>query len=1001
MTDPARRQRIEDVCDAALDREAGERAAFVAAACGHDLALRQEVEALLAHAQTAEGLLAGPIGAVAAEVLGASTHLPPETTDSSHGPQTAFAAGDLVCDRFRIVRLLGKGGMGEVYQAEDLVLRHQHVALKTLPPITASEERAVQRLKREIALARHITHPNVCRVFDVYQHRTASGAFITFFTMELIEGDTLAERLRSCGAFTTTEALPLVRQMAAALGAAHVAGIVHGDLKPANMMLVRSADESETERVVVTDFGLAHYVQLATNASTMTVSPGVGTPAYMAPEQIAGAGSTPQTDIFALGVVIQEMIGGSPVHPLIPVDPRWQSVIEKCLQRDAAARFTTTEELVNALEAPVVKTWQTWRAIAAVVGLIGVAALAASLAARGNPFMSFFSAGRPALTDQDTLVLADFENTSGEAVFDGALQVGLAVALEQSPFLKVFPDNRVRETLRLMQRPADTRVTRALAREVAQRERLRALIAGSITSLGSHYVLALEAIHAETGDVMAREQIEARSKEEVLTTLGNAASRLRAKLGESLSSIEKFDVPLPRATTTSLEALQSYSLALDQGRVIPRLEAVPYLKRAIELDPDFALAQAALSGVYRNTNQAAQAPPFSRRAFELRDRVSERERFFISWRYYVDAAQDWGKALELSRSWAATYPREALAFNSVGAASLVTGQFEQAVSALREAVRMDPKFAPAYSNLAASLLALDRVAEAKAALQQAVDQQVTFDGANRLTYLVAFVQGDTGTMASALESSVGIGATNAAFGWQAQASAFAGHVQTAHEQYRRGIQRALQGNFHQVAAQLTVQDAELHAIVGQCAEARSEMPPGLGLSLDSSILARASRVFALCGTASEATSLSRDVARQFPEATLTIRIQIPITAAALALRRGEPSRVLEILESVQPYDHAPSAEFWPAYLRGQAYLRLKDGRAAASQFRTIVDHRGEVPASVKYALAHLGLARAAMLEGDTDTARKAYDGFFALWSAADPTLQPLKEARVESLRLRE
>jgi serine/threonine protein kinase/Tfp pilus assembly protein PilF len=999
--DPARRQRIEDVFDAALDRVAGERAAFVAAACGDDLALRQEVEGLVAHAQVASEFLAGPIRAVAAEVLGASTHLPPETTDSSHEPQTAFAAGDLVCDRFRIVRLLGKGGMGEVYQAEDLVLSHQHVALKTLPRITASEERAAHRLKREIALARHITHPNVCRVFDVYQHRTGSGAFITFFTMELIEGDTLAERLRSCGTLTTTEALPLVRQMAAALGAAHVAGIVHGDLKPANMMLVRSTDTSETERLVVTDFGLAHYVQLATNASTMTASPGVGTPAYMAPEQIAGAGSTPQTDIFALGVVIQEMIGGSPVHPRIPVDPRWHAVIGKCLHRDAAARFTTTEELVNALEAPVVKTWQRWRAIAAVVALIGVAALAASLAARGNPFMSFFSTARPALTDQDTLVLADFENTSGEAVFDGALQVGLAVALEQSPFLKVFPDNRVRETLRLMQRPADAPVTRALAREVAQRERLSALIAGSITSLGSHYVLALEAINAETGDVMAREQIEAGSKEEVLTSLGNAASRLRAKLGESLSSIEKFDVPLPRATTTSLEALQSYSLALDQGRVIPRLEAVPYLKRAIELDPDFALAQAALSGVYRNTNQTAQAPPFSRRAFELRDRVSERERFFISWRYYVDAAQDWDKALELSRSWAATYPREALAFNSVGAASLITGQFEQAVSALREAVRMDPKFAPAYSNLAAALLALDRVAEAKAVLQQAVDQKLTFDGATRLTYLVAFVQGDTKTMASALESSVGVGATNTAFGWQAQSSAFAGRVQTAHEQYRRGIQRALQGSFHQVAAQLAVQDAELHAIVGQCAEARSELPPGLGVSLDSFILAVASRVFALCGTASEATRLSREVARQFPEATLTVRIQIPVTAAALALMRGEPSRALEILEPVQPYDHAPSAEFWPAYLRGQAYLQLKDGRAAASQFRTIVDHRGEVPASVKYALSHLGLARAAMLEGDTDTARKAYDSFFALWSAADPTLQPLEEARAEYLRLRE
>ena len=270
-----------------------------------------------------------------------------------------------------------------------------------------------------------------------------------------------------------------------------------------------------------------------------------------------------------------------------------------------------------------------------------------------------------------------------------------------------------------MQRAPDERVTRAIAREIAQREQLKALVAGSIGSLGSHYVVALEAINAETGDVMAREQVEVPAKEQVLTSLGTATSRLREKLGESLASIQKFDVPLPRATTASLEALHAYSLALDQGRVNLRLEAIPHLKRAIELDPDFAMAQALLSGVYANTGQRTEAPAFSRRAFELRDRVSERERFFISWRYYIDAAQAWDKALELAQAWTTTYPREAFAFNSLGIASGTFGQHEQAIAAFREAIRLDPRFVPPHGNLVGSLIALNRFPEAKASLREA------------------------------------------------------------------------------------------------------------------------------------------------------------------------------------------------------------------------------------------------------------------------------------------
>ena len=317
----------------------------------------------------------------------------------------------------------------------------------------------------------------------------------------------------------------------------------------------------------------------------------------------------------------------------------------------------------------------------------------------GSSFL--VSSGAGTLNEQDTIVLADFENATGESVFDGTLKVALAVSLEQSPFLKVFPDERARETLRLMERSPNEPITRSVAREIAQREQLKALLAGSIVRLGENYVLGLEAINAQTGDVMAREQAEAATKEQVLGALGSAISRLRQKLGESLPSIQKFDVPLPRATTASLDALHAYSLALYQGREVPRLEAIPHLKRAIELDPTFAMAHALLSAVYANTGQSSLAPEFSKKAFELRDRVSDRERFFISWRYYRDAIQAWDKAFELARSWTATYPREAFAFNALGNALIRLGQFEQSVEPLREAIRLDPQFVPAYGNLAA------------------------------------------------------------------------------------------------------------------------------------------------------------------------------------------------------------------------------------------------------------------------------------------------------------
>jgi tetratricopeptide (TPR) repeat protein len=498
---------------------------------------------------------------------------------------------------------------------------------------------------------------------------------------------------------------------------------------------------------------------------------------------------------------------------------------------------------------------------------------------------------------------------------------------------------------------------------------------------------------------MAREQVEAATKEQVLTSLGEASSRLRQKLGESLASIQAFDAPLPRATTPSLDALHAYALALSEGRDVPRLEAVPHLKRAIDLDPTFAMAHAQLSGVYANTGQSALAPAYSRRAFELRDRVSQRERFYISWRYYRDAAQDWNEALELARAWTVAYPREAFAFNALGSAYIRVGRFRESESPFREAIRLDPRFTPAYSNLAAALLALDEYANARGVLSDAQERRLEFIGARRLSFLLAFVEGDAKTMDRELEASVGVRETNAAFGWQAHTLAFGGRVRAAHDQFRRGIQMAQQGSFTEVAAQLTMEDAETHAVVGQCAEARSETSAGLELSRDNATLERASRIFATCGPVATATSLTDEVAKRFPEATLARSLSLPITAALIALGRGDAEQALALLEPSRTYDHAPSAEFWPPYLRGQAYLRRRDGRSAAAELQAIVNHRGEVPASMLYALAYLGIARAAALDNDKVAAGNAYRQFFSLWDGADTDLPPMAEARREYARI--
>jgi len=968
-------ERAGEVFLAALARPPAERDAFLVTACKDDEELLREVGSLLVFHADGD----------AAEV-------------SPSDEEGEFSAGDMFGSRYRMIARVGRGGMGDVWRADDLTLGTE-VALKLMRSTSPS---ARLRILQEVRLARQVTHSAVCRVFDVGE----TGDTI-FLSMEFVPGEDLAALLKRTGRLTSERVLEIAHQLCAGLAAAHAQGVLHRDLKPANVLIDRDG------RVRITDFGIA-VTTGETGPHAM-----IGTPGYMAPEQLtANAPLSERTDVYALGIVLYELVTGKPHHTLRPEDPtshlslqapginpQLVRAILKATARDPQDRPTTALEMaatlqeIDAVEGSDASAGfsirrnqrvRVWLVSAVVVaGLIAAAAI-----------FAWTHAGSGALTARDTIILADFLNTTGDPVFDSTLKVALAVALEQSPFLKVFPDERAHEDLLLMQRSPNERISREIARQIARREQLKALVAGSITSLGRHYVVSIEAVDAESGDVMAREQVEVNSKEEVLTSLGAVASRLRRKLGESLTSIQRYDVSLPRATTPSLEALQAYALALDQGRINDqRLESIPHLKRAIELDPNFALAHAQLSGTYANTWQSALAPEWSRKAFELRDRVSERERYFISWRYYRDATQAWDKGLELARSWTTAYPRESTAFNSLGFAEWSLGQYAQAIEPLRESIRLDAKFFAPRLNLVWTLTSMNRFDEARKVLEGAKADKVDHIGFLQMAYVLAFVENDTTRMTRELDAALAQPEGAWASNWQPRISAFGGRIKKAHEEFHKSVVLTGQANFTELSGLYSAQDAISHAVVGQCTEARSEAAEAIRLSRDNFTLESAARALAWCGADAEASNLSGELARRFPEAILTTHVVLPVVAAATAIKTKQPMRALELLEAVRRFDHAPAAEFWPAYLRGEAQLQLGHYFESAAEFRSILDHRGELVDSPLYPLAHLGLARALAPGGDRAGARQAYLAFFSFWKDADPDLLPLKEAGLEFARL--
>jgi serine/threonine protein kinase/tetratricopeptide (TPR) repeat protein len=644
------------------------------------------------------------------------------------------------------------------------------------------------------------------------------------------------------------------------------------------------------------------------------------------------------------------------------------------------------------LSAALILLWY-FKHTPAVVLAMGLLALILSLM-----LFWYFRPSRAApLTNKDTIVLADFLNTTGDAVFDGTLKLALAVQLGQSPFLNIFGDDRLREALRFMGRSPDERVTRDVGREICLRQGLKALLAGSIATLGSHYVITVEAINALTGDAIAREQTEADSKEQVLKRLGEAATRLRKKLGESLASIQKFDAPIEQATTSSLDALKTYSMARELALGNKDREAMPFLKRAVELDPNFAQAYDKLAGSYSNTGQHELAIEAFQKAFDLRERCSEYEKLRIAADYYAFATFEADKFIEAYELLVRTYPRDFVAWNNLGNRYNSVGQFEKAAEACRESIRLNPNWVIPRSNLALAFISLNRFDEAKKVIDEALAQKLESTPMRSHRYSIAFVQGDTAAMKQQLDWASGRPDEYLAQAWQAEVAAFRGQLRKAREFNQRTVELALQHEQKEAAAQFLAGQAVTEAIFGQSDQVGGLVERAFGIWRSRAAVAMAANAFSLCGDSGSAQPLMDEYSKRLPKNTFWNLVSAPLYRAQIELHMANAERAIELLESAHRFES--SGNFGPQYVRGQAYLKLKKGAEAATEFQNILSHRGWSVRGALYPLAYVGLARGAVLQGDTVKACKAYQEFFALWKDADPDIPILIEAKSEYEKL--